>query len=496
LADGAKIGTDVVTTEENLDLYVFYETAESQISRTTTSGETVVTLGNDDLYNLYYPVNNKTVTLKSAQPVAKEITISAGKTVTIDLATYTLSQSTASKNVIKVDGTLNIQGSTGGTISSAQDVPAIVVNEGGTVNLQSGVISNSAAAAVKVNGGTLNVTGGSLSGKTGEEAIDIVSGSATIDTNTDATAENAVADVTGNVKVAAGGTFTLTSGYVSGTVAAEGSDDQGTATAPAAAATVNIAGGTLEATGESANALTLEAKAAYAPVNATISGGVVTSKAGTIVLTGGSSISKPSLTISDGVVSSVGGTSTTVIADATGAAEVTISGGTIKNVSVSTDGKKTETAQGTAIAQSQAGSLTITGGTILAATAIDITNGSLDVKGTGTVDIQGTTTVINASGNETTVELANAKASYTAGAKKDDTDGSGYVFYASDAIASLSISAGTFVGDVESANKEFISGGTFSSSSNLRDNQKDYLKEGRKLSYDEENERWTVAIDK
>jgi hypothetical protein len=169
---------------------------------------------------------------------------------------------------------------------------------------------------------------------------------------------------------------------------------------------------------------------------------------------------------------------------------------------VGTDEKKTETAQGTAIAQSQAdGSLTITGGTILAATAIDITNGSLAVTGTGTVDIQGTTTVISATStsNKANINLENANATYTAGDKVTGTAGSGYVLYNTDntaVIGTLSISKGNFVGDVKSdKGEEFISGGTFSKCSNLYDNQKTYLKEGRILSYDEPNERWTVVIE-
>jgi hypothetical protein len=505
LADGAKIGTDVAATENNLDLYVFYETAESQISRTTKTDNTAVTLGNDDLYKLYYPVDNSTVTLKSAQNIAKEITISAGKTVTIDLATYTLSQSTASKSVIKVDGTLNIKGSTGGTISSTQSVPAIVVNAGGVVNLQSGVISNSAAAVVKVNGGTLNVTGGSLSGKTSEEAIDIVSGSATINTNTDATAENAVADVKGNVKVAAGGTFTLTSGYVSGTVAAEGSNSAGSEAAPATAATVNIEGGTLD--GTSASALTLKAQAAYAPVNATIKGEgtVVKSDDDAIVLTGTTN-TKPSLTIENGTIST-SGSEKNVIKDATAAASIQIKGGVIKNATVS---GKTETLQGTAINLASGSDLTITGGSVLAGAttgnaAIDLTKGSLDIPSTGdTVTLQGANVIsATSTGNEVNISLANANATYTAGAYTANS--TGYALFNYNAgtakIGTLSISAGRFKGDIISSGKEFISGGHFSQCTNNLVNvaQGTYLKEGRILSYvvldDNSDEYYEVVIN-
>jgi hypothetical protein len=64
-------------------------------------------------------------------------------------------------------------------------------------------------------------------------------------------------------------------------------------------------------------------------------------------------------------------------------------------------------------------------------------------------------------------------------------------------IGTLSISKGNFVGDVVSdGGDQFISGGTFSKCSDLYDNQKKYLKEGRILSYDEPNERWEVVIEK
>jgi hypothetical protein len=461
------------------------------------------------LFQLMFPQGVDPINIDEDTSVDDVITIGTGKTV--DIILYdgkALSIGKDVTSVIKVSGTLNIKTSgtaKTGAISSETDAPAIVVEQGGIVNLQSGAISNSAAAAVKVNGGTLNVTGGSLSGKTSEEAIDIVSGSATINTNTDATAENAVADVKGNVKVAAGGTFTLTSGYVSGTVAAEGSNSAGSEAAPATAATVNIEGGTLD--GTSASALTLKAQAAYAPVNATIKGEgtVVKSDDDAIVLTGTTN-TKPSLTIENGTIST-SGSEKNVIKDATAAASIQIKGGVIKNATVS---GKTETLQGTAINLASGSDLTITGGSVLAGAttgnaAIDLTKGSLDIPSTGdTVTLQGANVIsATSTGNEVNISLANANATYTAGAYTANS--TGYALFNYNAgtakIGTLSISAGRFKGDIISSGKEFISGGHFSQCTNNLVNvaQGTYLKEGRILSYvvldDNSDEYYEVVIN-
>jgi hypothetical protein len=309
------------------------------------------------------------------------------------------------------------------------------------------------------------------------------------------------------VKVAAGGTFTLTSGYVSGTVAAEGSSTAGTsATAQAAAVTVNINGGTLAAaTGKSA--LTLEAKAEYAPVNATIKGEstVVKSDVDAIVLTGTTN-TKPSLTIENGTIST-SGSNKNAIKDATAAASIQIKGGVIKNATVSGE---TETLQGTAINLASGSDLTITGGSVLAGAttgnaAIDLTKGSLDIPSTGgTVTLQGAN-VISATNtaNEVNISLANANATYTAGAYAANSTGYALFNYnASTAkIGTLSISAGRFKGDIISSGKEFISGGHFSQCTNNLVNvaQGTYLKEGRILSYvvldDNSDEYYEVVIN-
>lgn len=96
-------------------------------------------------------------TVKLLKDTAENVTISQGKTLTLDLNGKTLSGS------MKVKGNLTIQDSaTGGTISNTGNIPV----DGGRLTLKSGTISVKDDYGVYVlNGGSATINGGTISSK-------------------------------------------------------------------------------------------------------------------------------------------------------------------------------------------------------------------------------------------------------------------------------------------------------------------------------------------
>lgn len=115
--------------------------------------------------------NGDTVTLLKDVPLEKQITISTGKNITLDLSTYTIKVNeketfTSFNALIKNQGNLTIQGS--GTIDATEPTSLIYAIEnrsGGKLTVASGTIKGRCEGIRSVNG-TVTITGGEISTET------------------------------------------------------------------------------------------------------------------------------------------------------------------------------------------------------------------------------------------------------------------------------------------------------------------------------------------
>jgi hypothetical protein len=396
-------------------------------------------------------------------------TITGGVSITASTASITAKEIGALTVAGTGTGEVNVKATTvaGATVTDGT-VKIAATTLGETVNVKGGDVEITADAttasetSLKVEGGKLTLKGGKISGK----------------------AEVAGTDAT-NV-----GTFVVEDGTISyGTTAAAtitGTDHS----------VIEIKGGTIEnTTGTADTDVALALKSTSGIAKATISGEStkISSKKGAIVLTGasdGDATKTPALTVNGGTITS-SGASSAVITDGTGPADITINGGTIKNVKVE---EQKETVQGTGISKTVAGSLAITGGTVQAATAVSTAAGTLTVSGTNEVKILGTSKAITAASGSVT--LTNPNATYSV----DSAVATKYSFQATAALDPLSIENGNFNGNItvaQNTNIHFISGGTFTNCDGLRDatNQINYLKQGRKLQWNETEGYYTVVVE-
>jgi hypothetical protein len=294
--------------------------------------------------------------------------------------------------------------------------------------------------------------------------------------------------VKGGVAVSPTGKFELKNGYVDGTVTASA------ASAATGTAQVAISGGTLTNSTAAKSALALTAT--NCNVEATISGGTVTSKSKTVVLTGDAVAASSSHTVTTCKLNVTGGTVTTasttttdgVIEDATGAASIAISGGEVVN------------AKGNGINLTVGSTVDVTGGKITAeaGVALNITKGTLNVT-SGSPELTGKTVIAalgTADGAVATINLTAAGAKYTS---KGTAPANWVINNTTTSVktAVITIEAGTFDGDITTAAERFITkkGSTFANCSNLYKNQSTYLKLGYKLSYDEDKDYFTVKAD-
>jgi hypothetical protein len=453
-------------------------------------------------------VNLENATIANAAGVAVELT---GASAKFELKSGAVESTVSSSPVaIKAESGSSV------TINNAEST----ITGGVTVNASSANVTAKSIGALVVSGTGANVTvdaptvgGVTVSGgkavvkaTTLGETVAVSAGEAEI------TADNETASTT-NFSVTATGKLTLKDGKISGTVTVEGTDaknvgtfivENGTISATTSKAAIitgndhsviEIQGGTIEnATGSDATDVALALKSTSGIAKATISGEStkISSKKSAIVLTGasgGDATKTPALTVNGGTITS-SDASSVVITDATGPADITINGGTIKNVTVSAN---KETLQGIGIKQTEAGSLAITGGTVQAATAVSLANGTLTVSGTNEVNILGTTAAVTASAGSVT--LTNPNATYSV----NSATATLYSFQGSGALTALSIENGNFNGNIiaNAANIHFISGGTFTNCDGLRssDNQIKYLKEGRKLQWNESAGYYTVVVE-
>ena len=129
-------------------------------------------VGYDDLQEAIKNAGNGgTVTLLKDVPLEKQITISTGKNITLDLSTYTIKVNeeetfTDFNALIKNQGNLTIQGS--GTIDATEPtslIYAIDNKSGGKLTVVSGTIKGRCEGIHSING-TLTITGGEISTET------------------------------------------------------------------------------------------------------------------------------------------------------------------------------------------------------------------------------------------------------------------------------------------------------------------------------------------
>jgi hypothetical protein len=481
---GGKV-TKVEANKENAGLFGFYEDKVGDITSGTTTDKTVE-IADFNAYQLYYPDGTKPIVLDAEQEMSKTITISAGKEVTIDLNGQSLSNKTAGQSVLNVKGILNIKDSSDdetGSVTSALAADAIVIEENGILNLQSGTLTKTSSnAPVKVNGGKLNVIGGKITTSvTSGKAIDVVAGSAIVNIGGDAITksgeekdteeETIVCDVTGDIAVAGGASFTLQAGNVDGTVSATGAADNTT--------TVAISGGKLIPTGESAKALDITASAGDVTVN--ISGAAEVSASDDVIsLTGvNGGAKKATLNISGTAKVSATAASKSAIVDETGPATINIQGGTVSS------------AKDAAISATAGSEITVTGGTIEGvSSAVSLTSGKLTVPATATSDIElkgeKVISAVPTDAKGVILTLASDKAVYTgvaatAGNKVYTVYNTSGTSTAANA-AVMTISAGEFHGDIISdAAEDFITGGNFYDAKNLYAQRDTYVVFGKTL---------------
>jgi hypothetical protein len=450
-AGNAYIEEGASATNSSSETCYFFNADKNVTSEKTENNVTTAPL---TLYNLMYASGTTDVELTGALNPLQAITINEGVTVNLDLKGKKITAKTGLSAFI-VNGTLNISDSgdgeteTVGSIESTQTAAAIAVGATGTVKLAGGNVKNSNAAGAVNVAGTFNQVGGTLEGATsGNTAIVVVDGgTATINVpvtnvpaegSTPASTKETLA-VTGNVTVAGGGTFNLQSGEVKGTVTGTGEDKK--------TVTVAISGGKLD--GASASALTLTSTAGT--VEATISGGEVTSAATATVALTGAAGKTLKLNVTGGKIASIGTNATdAAISETTGPATIDIQGGEI----TSTTG-----------------------------IAISLTQGSLTVEGTKEVKVEGAANAIKvvpaAASNTVVLDLKSAAASYKAPKAGKVLEITTY-----DAN-SASITAGTFVGDIEATNKHFIAGGKFQDCAIMMSSDlwAPYIANGKKVSY-------------
>jgi hypothetical protein len=451
-AGNAYIEEGASATDSSSETCYFFN-ADPDVKSESTKGN--VTTAPLTLYNLMYASGTTDVELTGALSPLQAITINEGVTVNLDLKGKKITAKTNLSAFI-VNGTLNISDSgdgttqTVGSIESAEAAAAIAVGATGTVKLEGGNVKNTDAAGAVNVAGTFSQVGGTLEGaSSGNTAIVVADGgTATINvpvTNvpaegaTPASTKETLA-VTGNVTVAGDGTFNLQSGEVKGTVTGTGEDKK--------TVTVAISGGKLDGASASALALT----STNGTVEATISGGEVTSAAASTVALTGAAGKTLKLNVTGGKIASTG--------------------------SNATDAAISETTTGPATIDIQGGEITSTTGI-----AISLTQGSLTVEGTEEVKVEGAANAIKvvpaAASNTVALALKSAAASYKA-------PKAGKVLAITNYDAnSASITAGTFVGDIEATNKHFIAGGKFQDCAIMMSSDlwAPYIANGKKVSY-------------
>jgi hypothetical protein len=321
------------TTNSASGSYIFCETTDDS---NVTVTQSTSTKSDNDTYELYYPKDGKEIPLsKNQENLAKSITISAGKTVTLDLNGYTISTTTG-LNAITVDGgTLTIknsstaEGALAKTITGASGKAAILVKNGGKVTFSGATISNSGSTAIEVTGegSSFTLNSGNITGN-----IVVTTGGSVETKDATSTFGGAVtvsdAASSANIKAASVGAVTANNGTV--TINSETTVGAITVAAGTSNITAKTSAGAVSVSGGEA---TVEAQAEIKE-GTTYSLGAISVTGGTLNLTNGTAVTES--TVAAGTFNMNGGAinvTTGVALSATNGATVNINGGAIANTS-------------------------------------------------------------------------------------------------------------------------------------------------------------------
>jgi hypothetical protein len=458
----------------------------------------------------------------SSSPLALDVMEGASATLESASSVITggvsVNASTANIKAASISGTVDVEGTGATGTFNVGSIAGKVSAKAGTTSITA--TTSLAAVDITSTGNTTITSGGAIG------AVTVSAGSATLNatgavasvTVSGGSAELTAGSVTGALTATTGGKLILNNGAAKNVIVSAGAaaatqsefkmvagsitpDANTAAIAVTGYAKVDIEGGTLTASGTAA-ALSLTSTAGA--ITANIKGNAILKAAQNVIALTGNATNKIDLTIEGNADLQCTASSTyaAIAADATASNKTTI------NI----NGGKFSTNFQDAISVANGSVLNITAGTFAGSkSAIKLAEGTLNVSEgaptfTGANVIDATTATA-----ATNITLKAADAKYTAtGTYTEHTTGYVLLNYVAkggagtDAadnnakIGTVSISAGRFIGDVESVAKEFIEeGGKFSSCKNLEACKTDYLKEGRTLSRvrTTDDDYWEVVLN-
>jgi hypothetical protein len=383
---------------------------------------------------------------------SQNIEVGAGVNLTLDLngQDLKLGEGAAAASVIKVSGTgakLTIVDNPAddkqkGSISSAEAMPIIIVEDGGEVTVSKGTISNtnsgSGQAITVEKNGKFILNGGTISSTT---AIELKNGSsAELNSDAEIDATNTKYAVAGNIIINKAGTTANAQTDKASTLELKKGAVNGS---------VTINGGTFTLTNGTVGAVTVEN--GQFDLTAGTAGAVTVKGGATVNLNGGT---VPSVTDASG---------------ATSATKINVNAGaTINQTTASSD----------AITLANGATATVKGGNITATqSAVKLTKGTLTVTGTGEPVLTGATTIdaVPTAAGDVTITLDAAKAKYVSTSKlvlsntkieAKNISGTTVTWLSEGEAnaANMKIKAGYFTGDViTDLAQYFITGGYFQS---------------------------------
>ena len=423
--------------------------------------------------------NGDTVTLLKDVPLEKQITISTGKNITLDLSTYTIKVNeketfTSFNALIKNQGNLTIQGS--GTIDATEPTSLIYAIEnrsGGKLTVASGTIKGRCEGIRSVNG-TVTITGGEISTETqtgtNNSAIYVYGGEVSISGDAKITGVNTAVRVAGG-KLSISENADLSGQFgvtlfnkdesnnqgekpaslimTGGTIQANGGFALSGNNIKSAGCSAEITGGSLEqTTGETCIYWPMEGSLTVGG-NAVVEGGSgIEAKMGTIAIQGSAEIRGTGAYLADEPIangSQADGSAILVSTQMYGNNDgqyirspkltVTITGGTLQ----STQGNAV-TVYNTEDIQDQTAEVSITGGKLNAAdgkAAVQVTNANKGGEKTSALTTENGENAFETAKSNTTVTVSASAAL----AAVDQTGGVAYYTDANDALESANNSA-------------------------------------------------------
>lgn len=423
--------------------------------------------------------NGDTVTLLKDVPLEKQITISTGKNITLDLSTYTIKVNeketfTSFNALIKNQGNLTIQGS--GTIDATEPTSLIYAIEnrsGGKLTVASGTIKGRCEGIRSVNG-TVTITGGEISTETqtgtNNSAIYVYGGEVSISGDAKITGVNTAVRVAGG-KLSISENADLSGQFgvtlfnkdesnnqgekpaslimTGGTIQANGGFALSGNNLKSAGCSAEITGGSLEqTTGETCIYWPMEGSLTVGG-NAVVEGGSgIEAKMGTIAIQGSAEIRGTGAYLADEPIangSQADGSAILVSTQMYGNNDgqyirspkltVTITGGTLQ----STQGNAV-TVYNTEDIQDQTAEVSITGGKLNAAdgkAAVQVTNANKGGEKTSALTTENGENAFETAKSNTTVTVSASAAL----AAVDQTGGVAYYTDANDALESANNSA-------------------------------------------------------